>query len=40
MFFNYRSMYATEEQRLQVHDRFIANHYLKQFNEETIQPKQ
>ena len=40
MFFNYRSIYASEEERLQVHDQFIVNHYLKQFNEETIQPKQ
>mgnify|MGYP001107556967 CR=1 FL=1 len=39
MFFNYRSIYASEEQRLQVHDQFIVNHYLKQFNEETIRPR-
>lgn len=39
MFFNYRSIYATEEERLEVHEKFIVNHYLKQFNEETIKPR-
>jgi len=39
LFFNYRSIYASEEERLEVHDKFIVNHYLRQFNEETIQPK-
>ncbi|MGB2988058.1 MAG: aldehyde ferredoxin oxidoreductase N-terminal domain-containing protein [Phycisphaerae bacterium] len=37
--FNYRSIYATEEERLEIHDKFIVNHYLKQFNDETIKPK-
>jgi glyceraldehyde-3-phosphate dehydrogenase (ferredoxin) len=37
--FNYRSIYASEEERLDIHHRFIVDHYLKQFNEETIQPK-
>ncbi len=37
--FNYRSIYLSEEERLNIHDRFIVNHYLKQFNEETIQTK-
>ncbi len=37
--FNYNSIYMTEEERLEIHDRFIVNHYLKQFNEETIKTK-
>jgi len=37
--FNYRSMYMEEDERLAIHDRFILNHYLKQFNEETIKTK-
>jgi len=40
MAFNYRSMYLTEEERLSIHKRFILDHYLKQFNEETIATKQ
>jgi glyceraldehyde-3-phosphate dehydrogenase (ferredoxin) len=39
LYFNYRSIYANEEERLEVHDKFIVKHYLRQFNEETIQPK-
>lgn len=38
--FNYRSLYMTEEERLQIHKDFIVDHYLKQFNEETIELKQ
>jgi len=38
--FNYKSIYMTEEERLDIHDKFVVNHYLKQFNEETIRPKQ
>jgi len=38
--FNYRSIYMSEEQRLDIHKRFIVDHYLKQFNEETISTKQ
>ena len=38
--FNYRSMYWTDAQRREVHEKFILGHYLKQFNEETIQKKQ
>lgn len=37
--FNYRSIYASDDERLRQHDAFIRQHYLKQFNEETIQPK-
>ena len=38
--FNYRTIYMDEEERLSIHENFILNHYLKQFNEETIQTKQ
>ncbi|HHO76439.1 MAG TPA: aldehyde ferredoxin oxidoreductase [Deltaproteobacteria bacterium] len=38
--FNYTSMYMDESQRLDIHDSFIIRHYLKQFNEETIETKQ
>ena len=37
--FNYRSIYAPDEDRLKQHDDFILDHYLKQFNEEIIKPK-
>ena len=37
--FNYRSIFMSEEERLEIHDKFILGHYLKQFNEETIVPK-
>lgn len=40
MAFNYRTIYMSEEERLRIHERFIVKHYLKQFNEETIVPKQ
>jgi glyceraldehyde-3-phosphate dehydrogenase (ferredoxin) len=38
--FNYRTIYMTEEQRLKIHKNLIVDHYLKQFNEETIASKQ
>ncbi|HDP26277.1 MAG TPA: aldehyde ferredoxin oxidoreductase [Deltaproteobacteria bacterium] len=38
--FNYRSIYWEESERLSLHESFIRDHYLKQFNEETIQEKQ
>ena len=38
--FNYQSIYMSEEERLDIHKRFILDHYLKQFNEETIKTKQ
>jgi glyceraldehyde-3-phosphate dehydrogenase (ferredoxin) len=38
--FNYRTIYWGEEERKELHQRFILDHYLKQFNEETIQKKQ
>jgi len=37
--FNYKSIYMAESERLEIHEKFIVNHYLKQFNEETIKPK-
>jgi glyceraldehyde-3-phosphate dehydrogenase (ferredoxin) len=37
---NYRSIYASAEDRQVQHKTFILDHYLKQFNEETIQSKQ
>jgi glyceraldehyde-3-phosphate dehydrogenase (ferredoxin) len=40
MAFNYRTIYATEQSRLELNRRCIAAHYLRQFNEETIVPKQ
>ncbi len=39
LFFNYRSIYLQEQERLDVHQKFILDHYLRQFNEETIVPK-
>ncbi len=38
--FNYRSIYMTQDERLKIHKDFVVDHYLKQFNEETIQKKQ
>ena len=37
--FNYRSIYMSEDERLDIYNRLILDHYLKQFNEETIKPK-
>lgn len=37
--FNYKTIYNNEEERLSIHEKFIVNHYLKQFNEETIDKK-
>lgn len=37
---NYKSIYWTEEQRLKIHKNWIVEHYLKQFNEESIEGKQ
>lgn len=39
MAFNYRSIFDTEDARLDVHQRLVVDHYLKQFNDETIKPK-
>jgi glyceraldehyde-3-phosphate dehydrogenase (ferredoxin) len=38
--FNYKSIYMEEDERLHIHDSYIKQHYLKQFNEETINEKQ
>jgi glyceraldehyde-3-phosphate dehydrogenase (ferredoxin) len=38
--FNYKSIYMDEDERLAIHNQFIVNHYLKQFNEEIIKTKQ
>lgn len=38
--FNYKSIFYSEETRLDIHQKLILDHYLKQFNEETIQTKQ
>jgi len=38
--FNYKSIYMSKEERLEMHQKFILDHYLKQFNEETIETKQ
>jgi glyceraldehyde-3-phosphate dehydrogenase (ferredoxin) len=38
--FNYRSIYMTEDERLDLHRKFIVDHYLRQFNQETIATKQ
>lgn len=39
MFNNYKSIYLPEDERKDIHKRFVLDHYLKQFNEETIIPK-
>ncbi len=38
--FNYRSIYWSESDRVALHKTLVADHYLKQFNEETIAAKQ
>ena len=40
MAFNYRTIFWTEEDRKKLHRDFIIDHYLRQFNEETIAAKQ
>jgi len=39
MTYNYQSLYASTEDRKQQHAEFIGSHFLKQFNEETIEPE-
>jgi len=39
MAFNYKTIYDTEDERLSLHNKYIVEHYLKQFNEETIEQK-
>ena len=38
--FNYRSICWSSEERKSLHQKFVVDHYLKQFNEETIQTRQ
>ncbi|MCY2993079.1 MAG: aldehyde ferredoxin oxidoreductase [Planctomycetota bacterium] len=38
--FNYRTIYMPESERRDLHQKFIVDHYLRQFNEETIATKQ
>ena len=40
MAFNYRTIYQTEDDRTSLHQKFVVEHYLKQFNEETIAARQ
>ncbi|MDU0460123.1 MAG: aldehyde ferredoxin oxidoreductase N-terminal domain-containing protein [Geobacteraceae bacterium] len=40
MAFNYRTIYRTEDERRSLHQSLVIDHYLKQFNEETISAKQ
>lgn len=40
MAFNYRTIYLSENDRCAIHEQFILNHYLRQFNDETIRPRQ
>jgi len=37
--YNYTSVYQSDEARLAQHSAFILDHYLKQFNQEIIEPK-
>lgn len=39
MTYNYQSLYFSADDRRQQHSEFIATHFLKQFNEETIEPE-
>jgi glyceraldehyde-3-phosphate dehydrogenase (ferredoxin) len=38
--FNYRSIHWSEEERREVHRKFVVDHYLRQFNAETIATKE
>jgi glyceraldehyde-3-phosphate dehydrogenase (ferredoxin) len=40
MAFNYKSIHFNEAERLEIQNKFIISHYLKQFNDETIKTKQ
>ena len=37
--YNYTSIYQNDETRLEQHSQFILEHYLKQFNQEIIEPR-
>ena len=38
--FNYRTIFWTEEERQALQQSLVVDHYLKQFNDETITPRQ
>jgi glyceraldehyde-3-phosphate dehydrogenase (ferredoxin) len=38
--FNYRTIYLKEDERIDLHRKFILDHYLQQFNQETIATRQ
>ncbi len=38
--FNYKTIYSSEKERLELNEKLVSQHYLKQFNEETIEKKQ
>jgi glyceraldehyde-3-phosphate dehydrogenase (ferredoxin) len=38
--FNYRSIYWEESERVELHRKLVREHYLQQFNEETIKTRQ
>jgi glyceraldehyde-3-phosphate dehydrogenase (ferredoxin) len=38
--FNYRTIYMKEDERTDLHKKFILDHYLRQFNQETIATRQ
>ena len=40
MAFNYRSIFWTEAERLELHQKWVLDHYLRQFNEETVNARQ
>ncbi|HBX52717.1 MAG: aldehyde ferredoxin oxidoreductase [Bacteroidetes bacterium RIFOXYA12_FULL_35_11] len=40
MAFNYKTVFMEEQDRLDMHQKLVVDHYLKQFNEETIEKKQ
>lgn len=37
--FNYRTILMEEDERLNIHKKFVLEHYLQQFNDEIIKPK-
>ncbi len=39
IFMNYQSIYLSDDERKDIHKKLILEHYLKQFNEETIDTK-
>ncbi len=39
LYLNWSSIYLSEEKREEIYNRLVLNHYLKQFNEETIEKR-